>query len=149
MVSFSELPSRTSTQSDRALHHAIHRNFHGIIVLLLVSCDMPWAFRGWLGPVVCMHLRSLSGCQKVRHQLSLSYAPTSSLIRSLHAWKAGEAIYFLVSTTAMLFSIYYFLEHNMDTLWSLVDTHFQIWSGIVGRCRIDFTTWPFYAPAIP
>ena len=33
--------SRTLTQLDRALQHAIHRNFHGIIVLLLDSFDMP------------------------------------------------------------------------------------------------------------
>lgn len=124
MVSFPWLPSCTPTQLDHALQHAMHRNFHEIIVLLLDPFDMPWAFGGWSGPVVCMCPHSLSEFQEVRHRLSLGCAPTSSLIRSLHPWKAWK---------------YQPLFISLSPQW---------------LCLFQFTisqnrSWPFYAPAIP
>lgn len=112
------------SQSDRAPQHAIHRNFHGIIVLLLDSFNMPWALRGWSGPVVCMRLHSVFGCQNVRHQLSISYAPMSGLIRSLHPFKARKAQSFFISSSPQRLCFFQFTTSQK-------------------------TSWPFYAPAIP
>jgi len=103
-----------------------------------------------------MRLHSLSGCQEVRHHISLNCAPTSSLICSLHPWKAWKDQSLFISLSPQWLCLFQFTI-SQNTSWpfyaraipypplsglkcflcglhtlDLADTHFQIRSGIVG-----------------